>query len=138
MTAMVAKGWVTYSLNLHKWEWHVPNDYPKAVADVLYRKCLIDSKQAFISVCISQTGTPMNLKSTTITEGNNVRKLVMDLLNPILRYSSSKFLRQPESSLTQAPSPLYSRQNSARSTIVERFVFSSLPQQWLQLPTHIS
>ena len=113
MTAMVAKGWVTYSPKLHKWEWHVPNDYPKAVVDLLYRKGLIDSKQAFISVCISQTGTPMNLKSTTITEGNNVRKLVMDLLNPILRYSSSKFLRQPESSLTQAPSPLHSRQNSA-------------------------
>ena len=113
MTAMVAKGWVTYSPKLHKWEWHVPNDYPKAVVDLLYRKGLIDSKQAFISVCISQTGTPMNLKSTTITEGNNVRKLVMDLLNPILRYSSSKFLRQPESALTQAPSPLHSRQNSA-------------------------
>ena len=89
MTAMVAKGWVTYSPNLHKWEWHVPNDYPKAVADMLYRKGLIDSKQAFISVCISQTGTPMNPKSTNITEGNNVQKLVMDLLNPILRCSSS-------------------------------------------------
>ena len=38
MTAMVAKGWVTYSPNLHKWEWHIPNDYPKAVANVLYRK----------------------------------------------------------------------------------------------------
>ena len=60
MTAMVAKGWVTYSPNLHKWEWHVPNDYPKAVADVLYGKGLIDSKQTFISVCISQIGTPMN------------------------------------------------------------------------------
>ena len=60
MTAMVAKGWVTYSPNPHKWEWHVPNDYPKAVADVLYGKGLVDSKQAFISVCISQTGTPMN------------------------------------------------------------------------------
>ena len=89
MTAMAAKGWVTYSPNLHKWEWHVPNDYPKAVADMLYRKGLIDSKQAFISVCISQTGTPMNPKSTNITEGNNVQKLVMDLLNPILRCSSS-------------------------------------------------
>jgi len=53
MTAMVAKGWVTYSPKLHKWEWHVPNDYPKAVVDLLYRKGLIDSKQAFISVCIS-------------------------------------------------------------------------------------
>ena len=89
MTAMVAKGWVTYSPNLHKWEWHVPNDYPKAVADELYGKGLIDSKQTFISVCISQTGTPMNPKSTNITEGNNVQKLVMDLLNPILRCSSS-------------------------------------------------
>ena len=38
ITAMVAKGWVTYSPNLHKWEWHIPNDYPKAVANVLYRK----------------------------------------------------------------------------------------------------
>ncbi len=113
MTAMVAEGWVTYSPKLHKWEWHVPNDYPKAIVDLLYRKGLIDSKQAFISVYISQTGTPMNLKRTTITEGNNVRKLVMDLLNPILRYSSSKFLQQPESALTQAPSPLHSRQNSA-------------------------
>ena len=54
MTAMVAKGWVTYSLNLHKWEWHVPNDYPKAVADVLYRKGLIDSKQA-LHFCLHQS-----------------------------------------------------------------------------------
>ena len=72
MTAMVTKGWVTYSLNPHKWAWHVSNDYPKAVADVLYRAGLIDSKQAFISVCISQTGTPMKRKSTTVAEGNNV------------------------------------------------------------------
>lgn len=82
--AMVAKGWVTYSPNLHKWEWHVSNDYPKAVADLLYRKGLIDAKQTFLSVCISQSGTPLNPKSTTITEANNVQKLVMDLLNPIL------------------------------------------------------
>ena len=60
MTAMVAEGWVTYSPKLHKWEWHVPNDYPKAIVDLLYRKGLIDSKQTFISVCISQIGTPMN------------------------------------------------------------------------------
>ena len=84
LQAMVVKGWVTYSPDLHKWEWHVTNDYPKAVADLLYRKGLIDSKQSFISVCISQSGTPLNPKSTTITEANNVQKLVMDLLNPIL------------------------------------------------------
>jgi len=84
LQAMVAKGWVTYSPNLHKWEWHVTNDYPKAVADLLYRKGVINSKQSFITLCISQSGIPLNPKSTTITEANNVPKEVMDLLNPIL------------------------------------------------------
>ena len=66
MTAMVSKGWVTYSLNLHKWEWHIPNDYPKAVADVLYRKGFVDSKQDFLLICLSQQGKPLNPKSTSI------------------------------------------------------------------------
>ncbi|MDG2199307.1 MAG: hypothetical protein P8O70_20940 [SAR324 cluster bacterium] len=119
MNAMVDKDWVEY-LELseqvklgRRWQWQVSNDYPKAVADLLFRNRLIDSKHSFLSQCISQSGSPMNPKSTAITEGNNVQKLVMDLLNLILRCSSSKFLLQPESSLTQAPSPLYSRQNSA-------------------------
>ena len=66
MNATVNNDWVEYlepseQVKLgRRWQWQVPNDYPKAVADELYGKGLIDSKQTFISVCISQTGTPMN------------------------------------------------------------------------------
>ena len=84
MTAMVAKGWVTYSPNLHKWEWHVPNDYPKAAADLLFRNGLIESKHSFLSQCISKNGTPLNSKSTSVTATSDVTEIVEKLLNPIL------------------------------------------------------
>ncbi len=84
MTAMVAKDWVTYSLNLHKWEWHILNDYPKAVADVLYRKGFVDSKQDFLLICLSQQGKPLNPKNTSITDTSNAMAILEKFLNPIL------------------------------------------------------
>ena len=90
MNAMVNKGWVEYlqpneQVKLgRRWQWQVPNDYPKAAADLLFRNGLIDSKQDFLLICLSQQGKPLNPKSTSIADTSNAMEIVEKLLNPIL------------------------------------------------------
>ena len=90
MNAMVNKGWVEYlqpneQVKLgRRWQWQVPNDYPKAAADLLFRDGLIESKHSFLSQCISKNGTPLNSKSTSVTATSDVTEIVEKLLNPIL------------------------------------------------------
>ena len=90
MNAMVNKGWVEYlqpneQIKLgRRWQWQVPNDYPKAAADLLFRNGLIDSKQDFLLICLSQQGKPLNPKSTSIADTSNAMEIVEKLLNPIL------------------------------------------------------
>ena len=90
MNAMVNKGWVEYlqpneQIKLgRRWQWQVPNDYPKAAADLLFRNGLVDSKQDFLLICLSQQGKPLNPKSTSIADTSNAMEIVEKLLNPIL------------------------------------------------------
>jgi len=90
MNAMVNKGWVEYlqpneQVKLgRRWQWQVPNDYPKAAADLLFRNGLVDSKQDFLLICLSQQGKPLNPKSTSIADTSNAMEIVEKLLNPIL------------------------------------------------------
>ncbi|MDG2195845.1 MAG: hypothetical protein P8O70_02975, partial [SAR324 cluster bacterium] len=67
-----------------RWQWQVPNDYPKAAADLLFRNGLVDSKQDFLLICLSQQGKPLNPKSTSIADTSNAMEIVEKLLNPIL------------------------------------------------------
>ena len=61
-----------------------PQRSPKAAADLLSRNSLLDSKQDFLLICLSQQGKPLNPKSTSIADTSNAMEIVEKLLNPIL------------------------------------------------------
>ena len=90
MNAMVNNGWVEYLQPNEKvklgrrWQCQVPNDYPKAATDLLFRNGLVDSKQDFLLICLSQQGKPLNPKSTSIANTSNAMAILEKLLNPIL------------------------------------------------------
>ena len=83
-------GWVEYLQPNEKvklgrrWQWQVPNDYPNAATDLLFRNGLVDSKQDFLLICLSQQGKPLNPKSTSIANTSNAMAILEKLLNPIL------------------------------------------------------
>ena len=61
-----------------------PQRSPKAAADLLSRNSLLDSKQDFLLICLSQEDKPLNPKSTSIADTSNEMEIVEKLLNPIL------------------------------------------------------
>ena len=61
-----------------------PQRSPQDAADLLFRNSLLDSKQDFLLICLSQEDKPLNPKSTSIAATSNAMEIVEKLLNPIL------------------------------------------------------
>tara|TARA_Y200000002_G_scaffold230485_1_gene190294 strand:- start:282 stop:482 length:201 start_codon:yes stop_codon:yes gene_type:complete len=61
-----------------------PQRSPKDAADLLFRNSLLDSKQDFLLICLSQEDKPLNPKNTSIADTSNAMEIVEKLRNPML------------------------------------------------------